>query len=184
MKYFDKLYCATVKDTQPIRKPDFNVKVGIPDIVDDNIVYYIAASPPDYRFTYTGSALPFHSYQQAFQNTPNKGQIEVKNGEISVDIQYPNTFYIGLGTVPIPPTLFLYYKSKGKQIERQIRLSDGVPYRMLSYPMRFTRPRKNAEFYEKMWSLPVRTQEQIFRDATYPTENQMASDFWGLRPPV
>jgi hypothetical protein len=55
---------------------------------------------------------------------------------------------------------------------------------MLSYPMQNTLPRKDAMFYKYGWLMPVRTQEQILRDSAYPDENKMASNFWGLKPPL
>ena len=32
--------------------------------------------------------------------------------------------------------------------------------------------------------LPIRTQEQVLRDSSYPEDNRMPSDFWGLKPPI
>lgn len=159
------------------------VTFTVNDVVDDNIINYIAASPPDYRTSYTGSGLPFFSYLQAFDNTPNKGEIQVTGMDMSIDLMYPNSFYMGLGTVIVPPTLYISYVSNGKEVSKAIPLSDGIPYRMLTYPMKFTKPRRDVTFYDGTWDLPVRTQEQILRDSSYPATNHMASNFWGLKPP-
>ncbi len=163
---------------------DMRVRVNLDDFVDNGVIYYVAAAPPDYRTSYTGSGLPYASPEQAFQGTPNRGKVQVQGNAATINLLYPNSFYIGLGTVIVPPTLYLYYKVGGQNKETAIKLSDGVPYRFLTYPMKFTQPRNGAHFYDGMYHLPVRTQEQILRDGGYPAVNKMAKNFWGLKPPV
>lgn len=162
------------------------VVVGrIKEPVKDGVVYYSAANPPDYRATYTGSGLPFANQHQAFENSPNRGRVSVMDGSFEVKIMFPNSYYVGLGTVIVPPTLYIEYQNMaGATRNVSIKLSDGVPYRMLTYPMQYTMPRKDAMFYSHGWQLPVRTQEEILRDSAYPTKNKMYSNFWGLKPPL
>jgi len=175
---------ASKSDRDPLLRKDMSVTITFDEIIDDNTVSFIAASPPDYRTSFTGSGLPWSSWKQAFENTPNKGTIDIGSGEAIIQIVYPNSFYSGLGTVIVPPTLYLEYSTGGQERKKAIKLSDGVPYRLLSYPMKFTKPRKNVMFYDGIWELPVRTQEQILRSAGYPDVNHMSSNFWGLKPPV
>ena len=163
---------------------DVNINISIDDVVDDGVIQYLAAAPPDYKTSYSGSGLPFHSYEQAFHNTPNKGSVVLSGNEANISLVYPNSFYMALGTVIVPPTVYLFYTSGGIQKEKAIKLSDGVPYRLLSYPMKFTKARENVMFYDGIWQLPVRTQEEILRDAGFPAKNKMANNFWGLKPPV
>lgn len=183
---FVHVYCRAGNNTSQDSEvgSDMRVHATLDDFVDDGVIHYIAASPPDYRTSYTGSALPFASPQQAFQGTPNRGKVAVQGDSVVLNLLYPNSFYIGLGTVIVPPTLYLYYRVGGKNKEMAVKLSDGVPYRFLTYPMKFTQPRDGAHFYHGMHELPVRTQEQIFRDGGYPSTNKMAKNFWGLKPPV
>ena len=180
---FLHVYCISPESSLSPFK-DMNVTITFDEVVDNNTVSYIAASPPDYRSSFTGSGMPWTNWKQAFDNTPNKGTIDVGGASGTIQIVYPNSFYSGLGTVIIGPTLYLNYTSGGEERRKAIRLSDGVPYRLLSYPMKFTKPRKNVMFYDGTWDLPVRTQEQILRSARYPETNQMSQNFWGFKPPV
>ena len=158
---------------------EFTVNGTIQDPVDDNKIMYYAASPPDFRTTYTGSGLPFANQEQAFYNTPNKGFVRLNNGKFSIELLYPNSYMVGLGTVTIPPTLYIEYLSNGKKEEVSIKLSEGLPYRMLTYPS-IGRARSSPEFYRE--DLPVRTQEQILRDSGYPSTNVTPDNYWGLKP--
>lgn len=157
----------------------------INEVVKNNTVYYAAANPPDYRATYTGSGLPFANQSQAFENSPNRGSVVLINNTFEIKLMYPNSYYIGLGSVLVPPSVQLEYETiDGKQRTVTIKLSDGVPYRMLTYPSSYTLPRKDSMFYSFGWKMPVRTQEQILRDSAYPSINKMSGNFWGLKPPL
>jgi hypothetical protein len=181
---FEHIYC-NAKIVNKKTNNDILIIGKLKEIVKDNKIYYIAASPPDYRATYTGSGLPFANQSQAFDNTPNKGVYELENNIFKINIMYPNSYYVGLGTVLISPTLYIeYINIEGKKRNIEIKISDGIPYRMLTYPMNNTLPRKDPMFYKYTWLLPVRTQEQILRDSAYPETNKMADNFWGLKPSV
>jgi hypothetical protein len=160
----------------------------IKDDVKDNKLHFMAAAPPDYRASYSGSALPFTSQLQAFDNTPNRGIVKVSpTGEFTISLMTPNAYYVGLTTVYVPPMLFLEYATpNGDRRNINIRLSDGIPYRSLTWPGpgQNTTPRGNAMFYGTQFSLPVRSQEQILRDSAYPAKNHMEPTFWGLKPPL
>lgn len=167
---------------QFISNKDIRLKCRISEKVTDNVVNVIAASPPEFRSSYSGSGLPFSSPVQAFDNTPNKMTVVLKNNEFVVDLYMPNSYYAGLGSVVIPPTVYVSYNNGYADKVVSIKVSDSIPYRLLSYPAEMTAPRKNAEFYSNHFNLPVRTQEQILRDAGYPENNKMHSNFWGLKP--
>lgn len=180
---FENVFCTG--EIRPAEKnTDLKVVVQMKENVRDNKVHYVAANPPDYRATYTGSALPFAHQQQAFENTPNKGVATLFQNACEIYLMYPNSYYVGLGTVMVPPTLYLeYFTWNGVKRNVSIPISQGVPYRMLTYPMQFTKARKDPQFYEDGWAMPVRTQEQILRDSAYPSTNRMSENFWGLKPP-
>jgi len=164
---------------------DIRVVGRLKETVKDDTVYFIAANPPDYRATYTGSGLPFANQEQAFENTPNKGSTRLFQNTFEIPLMFPNSYYVGLGTVIVPPTLYIEYVTvEGVKRTVSIKISDGIPYRMLTYPMQFTRARADSTFYRDGWEMPVRTQEQILRDAAYPAINKMHNNFWGLKPPM
>lgn len=185
MKAFETIYCSgSIVDVDGDAR-DIRVMGRIQEPVKDNRIYYIAAAPPDYRATFTGSGLPFASQQQAFENTPNTGSAELTiDNRFDIALMFPNSYYVSLGSVIVPPTLFLEYTTTdGQKRHLSIKISDGIPYRMLTYPAQFTRARQDPSFYAGGWQMPVRTQEQILRDAAYPATNKMAPNFWGLKPP-
>jgi hypothetical protein len=164
---------------------NMTIKIRINENVSLNKVFFIAAAPAESRSSYTGSGLPFASPPQAFDNTPNQGQVALNTShQGQIRIKLPNAYYAGLGTYYVPPTLYLKYNNGYMEKLISVKLSDGIPYRMLTYPIRGTMPRKDVTFYQGMWELPVRTQEQILRDAAYPDVNKMHPNFWGLKPPV
>ena len=182
---FESAYCSGIVENEQY---DYQMVVSgnIREPIKGNKVYYIAAAPPDYRANFSGSGLPFASQVQAFENTPNKGFIE-SSGEFSIKVMTPNAYYVGLGTVYVPPTLYLeYINIQGKKRNVSIKLSDGIPYRSLTHPGpgQNTAPRADAMFYATQFNLPVRSQEQILRDSAYPSANHMDTDFWGLKPPL
>lgn len=148
-------------------------------------VSYVAAAPPDYRASFTGSGLPFASPAQAFDNESNMGvaPVDPRTRQFAFQIAMPNAYYAGLGTIYVQPTVYLTYVIGKQSRTVGIHLSEGIPYRMLTYPMTETIGRKDATFYDT-GSLPVRTQEQILRDSEYPSYMHMYRNFWGLRPPV
>jgi hypothetical protein len=159
---------------------DFVFSGFINEMPDNNEIYYIASSPPDYRYSFPGSGLPFANAEDAFEGTPNKGVVQLNAGRFTVNLQYPNAFYEHLGSKYVPPTLFVKYTVGGKQKEKSFKISDGIPFRTLTYsPLR-----TGAEFYATQFHLPVRSQESILRSSGYPRINKMPADHWGLRPPL
>jgi hypothetical protein len=162
------------------RTPDFTVNLTLEHPPDNNVIEYVAAAPPDHRASFGGSALPFASPRQAFEGSPNKGTIKINGQQLQLHIQFPNSYYTGLGSHIVPPTLYIRYRFNGQVVKASIKLSNGVPYRSLTYPAL----RKGVEFYDNIAVLPVRTQEGILRDSKYPVTNVEAPDFWGLKPAV
>lgn len=161
---------------------DIVVSGTIHDKPDNGTVWYLAASPPDYRASFTGSAQPFASPQQAFENTPNAGQLNVGgDGRYSVPLLYPNSYYVDLGNTLVPPTMYMMYTRNGVEVKKSIRVGNGMPYRSLDHPHARD---NNPNFYAAPGAMQVRSQERILRDSGYPVINQEAADFWGGKPPL
>ena len=164
---------------------EYIVKGKVKNGGNSNIMFW-APNPPTYVTSYAGSGLPFANPEMAYDNTPNKGMVKAKNGSFEFKVRYPNSYYMGLGTVCVEPCCHI--KICGKKSDNKIhtiKLGNGIPFRMLTYPptSETGRPRSSATFYSGGWELPVRTQEQICRDSGYPEVNKMPKDFWGLTPP-
>jgi len=146
--------------------------------IQDDDMFYTAASPPDFRASYSGSALPFPSPEYAFAESSNSGVTKVHYGKFSIHLSMPNSYYSGLGTVIVPPMLYLSFVQNGNPREISIKLDNSVPFRTLTYPNQ----RTNAMFYDNVYGLPVRSQEQVLRDSGYPSKNITYDNFWGLKP--
>lgn len=170
---------------------EVTVRGSINDNVMEGKIYIIAACPIDRISSWSGSGLPFASAKQAFDNTPTKKTIELGlNNRFDFTIQVPNSYYVGLGTVLIPPTLFLKYSNGETSKVIPIQVGNPIPYRTLTYPMSTAhKSRTGPLFYENNDMSMLRTQEQILRDSAYPEDcdagkYRIPENFWGSRPPV
>lgn len=180
---FKTRYCSGEVSVLDGVKYDILVKGTMTEVVPNGEIRYLAASPCDRRASFSGSGFPFHSAQQAFQETPTRGIIKLQGNSFEVPMLFPNSYYIQVGRELIPPTLFLMYdNAKGEEHVVRIKLSDPIPYRFLGYPSQFTMGRNDASFYHAHHNLPVRSQEQVLLDSAYPSKNKMSHDFWGLKP--
>ena len=154
---------------------------------DDLRVDYVAASPPDYRASFSGSGLPHPNEAQAFYRTPNRGTAAVAaDGRVEVRLLAPAPYYASLGARLVPPTLHLFYASGGRRVHEAHELPGArVPFRSLAHPA--ARKDRGADFYS--WQGPgqhalARSQEAILRASAYPATNAEPADFWGGRPPL
>ncbi len=168
-------------------KWDMKVTGNINEFVKDKKIKYIAASPADHRSSYTGSGLPYQNQLQAFDNTPNIGIADLTyNNSFTIDLMYPNSYQIGLGSVLQGPTLYIqYHDVNQKEKILSICIGQPIPYRQLTYSDgQYTRARKDVTFYDTQFNLKPRSQEDILRSSAYPCDNNMNVDFWGSRPPL
>jgi hypothetical protein len=148
--------------------------VNFEDTLDGNTFQFIAANPADHRASFSGSALPFPSPDFALEGTPNRGEMTLSNGTATLLLVLPNSYYAALGTVLIPPTVYITYSIRGLSKTVAIKVDDPIPFRTLTY----NAGRTDASFYQQ--HLPVRSQEAIIRDSAYPEKTP--SDFWGKKP--
>lgn len=151
-------------------------------------VIYWAANPPDDITSFSGRGLPFKDPEHAFDNSVNVGMVESNNYDFQFTIFYPNSYYVGLGSVYIEPQVHIKICDPDNESKfMSIKLGAGIPYRTLTHP---APPSKNyrvdANFYNT-GKLPIRSQEQILRDSGYPEYDtippSIPDNFWGLRPP-
>ena len=162
----------------------YTIEGQIDDQVDDSSIHYLAAHPPDFRTGFSGSGLPFANEEQAFTDTPNKGRLSLNNGKYRIKVIYPNAFYMKLGTVRIPPVLYISYLSNQQQKTLTVKLGNGIPFRTLTYPNTETLNARSDCMFYKNDDLPVRNQWEILMDSKYPNRNVMPPNFWGSRPPM
>lgn len=180
---FETLYCKCQIITTG--KYDLKIKGTIEENVKDSTIYYMAAAPADHRATYTGSGLPFKDQIQAFDNTPNVGIVKLDmSNSFEINLMIPNSYMVGLGSVTVPPTLYIeYINGSGEKKLVSIKVSNGIPYRSLTYPVA-PKARGSVSFYDSQFGLEVRGQEQILREAGYPKVNEMPANHFGTKPPL
>ena len=147
-------------------------------------LYFWAAAPPTYGTSFSGSGMPYPDAEVAYDRTPNKGLVNLTNGQFTINMKYPNAYYIGLGSLYVPPHVNFKICQEGMADSYfSVQVDGGVPFRTLTYPAPPSKkPRISPLFYcepEK----GARTQESILRDSAYPETNTMPDNFWGDRPP-
>lgn len=90
------------------------INVHIGEQFANNVVDWIAASPVSRGYSYSGSGLPYPNPEIAYENTPNIGSATIdKDGDFSVEIEYPNAYYVRQGSILLNPHIHFYLKSKG-----------------------------------------------------------------------
>ena len=160
--------------------------IGNVNVNSDSNRYYIkytAANPPTYNSNYSGSGLPFPTEKIAYENTPNRGAVEVVDGTFSFTIRYPNSYYVNLGTQYIKPNVKLELVDKDNNKIGQLKiieLGNGIPFRTLTWPKE--RNWNKGPLFYKNDNLHIRTQYQILLDSAYPSDNKVPSNFWGKKP--
>ncbi len=166
---------------------EYIVKGSVQTKTTNATVMYWAANPPTYTTSFSGSGLPYPNPEVAYENTPNRGAVKTSGGQFQFRVRFPNAYYIGLGSVYVEPCVHIKVCEEGSDGTIQtIKLGNGIPYRSLTYPptQNGTLPRENCMFYDGRDKLPIRGQEAILRSAGYPEQNKMATNFWGLKPPM
>ena len=149
---------------------------------------YIAADPAEDNYSFSGSGLPFHNFNQALEKKINVGNVKVINNEFNFKISVPNSYYTKLGTEYVNPRL--YIKSCNSDHYEVINLGLCIPYRYLSHPSIDHYPSVTKKIFKPSSSLfytnslPQRSQEQILRDSAYPCKRDIPTNFWGLKPPL
>lgn len=192
-----KMMCPKFKTKN---ESDFVVNLKIKKLKDDSFmvsgnvktnplseqlfVKYSAPNPPTYNSNFSGSGLPYPTEDIAFENSPNKGVVEVMNGTFSFSLKYPNSYYINMGSLYVNPHVRLQLVDKNNKVLGEIQninLGEGIPFRTLSWPEQ--RNWSNGPLFYENKDLPVRTQHQILLDSAYPSTNRMPRNFWGTMPP-
>lgn len=162
------------------QKNFYVVKGQAPWPIDNNKIHYKAACPPHRNGTFSGSGLPFANPRMAFEGTPNEGAVSIDNNtNFMIEITEPGSYYSALGTVLIPPTLYLRLFKDSQEHIVPVPICPPIPYRTNTY----NNERINTMFYDNVHNLPVRSQEQVLRDSAYSI-NRYVQSFWNSKPSV
>ena len=147
------------------------------------IIRWIAPQKPTRGIGFNGSGLPYHDADQAFEGTPNRGEIDSPNGSFSIAMEtLPNAYYTGLGSTYVPPVVILETNVMGEEETKNYRahvfLSPiGIPFRWISGspPGPRVEPRQDevgrAMFYNGREDLGLfQNQEALLRYRGYPAD--------------
>jgi len=184
-QYFDKITCkGTIINSG---NGNLIVKGEVKSNTPSPTILYWAGNPPNRRTGYSGSSLPYKDPEQAYYKSENIGSVKAVDRKFEFNIDMPNAYYVGLGSLYVPPHIHFKICEPGSNNEfHTLKISNGVPYRTLTYTAPPSKKsRVSPLFYEnrgKPSQLPFRSQEQILRDAGYPSHNNMPDNFWGLKP--
>lgn len=177
---FDKFTCSGNAIYAGDGNLEIKGKLKIPE--KKSKIQFWAGCPPDHIQSYSGSGLPFPNPDVAYENTPNIGTVYSNdNGDFSFKIRIPNSYYNGLGTIYQSPHVQIKVINSESQHIHSIDVSNGIPFRLLTYPGSV--PRTSPLFYDYRHIQPIRTQEQILIDSGYPKINKTPDNFWGLSVP-
>ena len=162
---------------------DLLIKGNFKNIANGDL-YFWAAAPPTYGTSFYGSGHPYPNPTVAYEGTPNKGMVKIENSYFEISMKYPNAYYIGLGSLYVPPHINLKVCKEGREDTYfNIQVDSGIPFRTLTYPSPpSNKPRISPMFYYECQDT-ARSQEDILRASAYPSTNKMPDNFWGLRPP-
>jgi hypothetical protein len=185
--HFDDKFCEGVVDKQ--ENGNITIK-GSLKIEKPNVkIVSCASNPADFNYSFSGSGLPFYSPDQAFTNMINAGSMITDGFTFEFKLFYPNSYYVGLGSVYVPPQVYIKICDPDiKSSVQVIQIGEGIPYRTLTYPAPPSKNNRNSPLFYTNSKLTFRNQEQILRDSAYPSFNikppKMPDNFWGLKPPI
>lgn len=180
---FDNNLCSGSITT--VNKDKISVNGVIKSLNDNPKILYWASNPPTNGGSFSGSGLPYPNPEVAYENTPNSGSLIAVNKRFSFELEMPNAYYIGLGSLYVPPHFHIkVFDTDSSSRYTTVKINDGIPFRTLTHPAPPTQhPRNGAMFYHTP-EQEIRSQEQILRDNAYPSEYKMPDNFWGSKPPM
>lgn len=152
---------------------------GVPVFVN-----YRASNKATYGQSFSGSGLPYANKAMAFEGTTNSGFVRLQAGAFTFKLEYPNSYYVNMGTKLVPPQVKLIF-CDGNKIPISdiytVQLGNGIPYRSLTWPAK--RNWLAGPMFYCNNNLPVRDQQTILKNSAYPCTNKEAPNFWGSVPP-
>lgn len=179
-----QLFSFAMCDGAVEQKTDGNITVKGKTNEPGKLVMYWAANPAHKNYSFSGSGLPYASPEQAFDRSPNVGAVKTdENGKFEFKVKSPSAYYVGLGSLYIPPQVHIKVCGGSRQDTFDtIQLGDGIPYRTLTSPAPPGKNPRDSPLFYKM-KLPIRGQESILRSAGFNPSQGVPDNFWGLKPP-
>ena len=182
-KQFSNNQCNGLVQYNEITK-NITISGKLNNFTSDTKLYYWASSPPTIGMSFSGSGMPYPNPIVAYDKTPNKGQIKLDNsGSFSIDMKYPNAYYIGLGSLYVAPHVNFKIQNGCNETYFTLPIDDGIPFRTLTYTAPPSKNSRDSAMFYCVQEHEARSQESILRASAYPKTNNMPDNFWGDRPP-
>ena len=112
--------------------------IDIGAIPDGGTVSVVMPMPPDHRFTFSGSAMPFPTERSAFEPAQTRAVITgVTRTRVELDgFAVPNWYY--RGGILAPPRACVQYHARSKPFDELvvIQRAPRTPFRSLTPPLR------------------------------------------------
>lgn len=135
----------------------------IKEKVKNSRLEYSVAAPPSKNSSFSGSGLPFPNQEMAFSANSTSSFVELDaDNSFSLTFPMPNSYYKNLGSILVPPEVYIKYSNFFATKTHTLKLWDGIANRTLTYDCE----RKGPNFYDT-YPLPIRTQEAILNSKAY-----------------
>jgi hypothetical protein len=158
------LFDSFWRPEKPACRTDFEIVFRVNELVDGSVVRFIAAAPPEFSGSFSGSGLPFGTVDAAMSDTPNVGRAraDLLTGEFTIALRTPNTFYCRAGTVKVQPCVFVAFTSHGVSRVAAVEVGGAVPFRDLTHDRR----RSGPEFYSAPRTVATQAEKLVARGCT------------------
>jgi hypothetical protein len=183
IEYFNNSFCSgDVRYNDDANEQRVIVKGKIKkSILKNNSTLLYWAANPVQRGISPGSAYPYANMEQAFDRSPNIGEVPIIHNHFEIELIYPSGYYTGLGSILVHPALYIKLKGSGSLFST-IKLGESYPFRTLTYPSDPNKNQRDGPMFYHQKGLPIRSQEAILRASAYPKHFYTPPNFWGLKP--
>lgn len=107
----------------------FQIDGRFPNLTGIGINYW-AANPVERRYSYSGSGLPYPNPESAYEETPNRGKLQLDDaGGFSIKLMHPSGYYIRQGKILVKP--HVNFQIDGNDRIYTVNIADNMPYRSL-----------------------------------------------------
>ena len=103
--------------------------------IGSRVMQYWAANPIYRNYSYAGSGLPYPNPAEAYENTPNQGDVLLdRDGQFEIKLDHPSGYYLRQGKILLKPHVHL--QVQGDDTVYTVVISDDFPNRLKNLPDR------------------------------------------------
>jgi hypothetical protein len=169
---------------------EVEIVMRVHPLPDKGRLAYAAPPPPDRRFSFAGSGLPFSNAREALSShraSRGVANVDIDGTFVAKLSAMPGSYYAGLGTALIPPCVHVTYLDTLGNRVRLVGLIgvESLPHRTLTHPA----ARTSAAFYINAPPLSrgdIRSQDTILKESSWSriAPAWATASFWSRKPTV